>query len=105
MMMIFYAARTLGRTEVSSECVGIHGRSKGLPEVEFPVETSPGHVGGGDVLERLVWNYVDDGTDDSFPDDGEHQIVAGLPIFGPIFKYARGLKFIKCIKVLLRGRS
>lgn len=54
MMMIFYAARTLGRTEVSSECVCIHGRSKGLPEVEFPVETSPGHVGGGDVLERLV---------------------------------------------------
>lgn len=33
-------------------------------EVELPVEASPGHVRGGDVLEALVGDDVDDGADD-----------------------------------------
>ena len=29
-------------------------------KVEFPVESSPGHVAGGDVLEALVGDDIDD---------------------------------------------
>ena len=30
------------------------------PEVQFPVEAAPRHVGAGDVFKRLVTNDVDD---------------------------------------------
>ena len=36
-------------------------------EVEFPVEAAPGHVRGGDVLERVVRYHVDNGTYHRFP--------------------------------------
>ena len=42
--------------------------TKKLPsEVELPVEPAPGHVRGGDVLERVVGDDVDDRAHDSFP--------------------------------------
>ena len=35
-------------------------------KVEFPVESSPGHVAGGDVLEALVGDDIDDRTHNCF---------------------------------------
>ena len=44
-------------------------------EVELPVEAAPRHVGGGDVLERVVRYHVDYRADHRLPRDDAERTV------------------------------